>query len=384
MLFSRMKWILMFLILVLIYICSEAYLGMLLLGFFMLSLFGSIAVSLCVRNKLFFQMETTGVIAKKTAVCVIINIQNTSVFPAVKGKLTVEIRNRISGDQKREVLFFSVFGKQTESLKMEMKSRYCGMVEIEIQKAEIYDFYGIVRMILPIECQESIQVLPDRMEMTIECSEGRYESSGGMELYGDRKRDMMGDIDGYRNYLPGDSLQKIHWKLTEKWQDMIVKEYGITVERKILILLDTGKKTDTKPKFYDSMLEAVISLAGALLEYGYIFRVQWFNYKRGEWIAQEISAGQQLNDCVYSLLYTGPESDETDLLERFLSGEQKEDFSHILYFSTNTIRQENLQYMRELEITALLCLEPEQTEPADNIISYTPENWKSILRQFTI
>lgn len=43
-----------------------------------------------------------------------------------------------------------------------------------------------------------------------------------------------------REYRAGDHIHQIHWKLSEKLDGLIVRDYGLPVQNTILLLLETG------------------------------------------------------------------------------------------------------------------------------------------------
>ncbi len=43
-----------------------------------------------------------------------------------------------------------------------------------------------------------------------------------------------------REYQPGDRIRQIHWKLTEKFDSLMVRDYGLPIQNTVLLLLETG------------------------------------------------------------------------------------------------------------------------------------------------
>jgi hypothetical protein len=61
------------------------------------------------------------------------------------------------------------------------------------------------------------------------------------DCYGERPGDDPSEIFNIRSYMPGDAIDRIHWKLSSKTDKLLVREFGCPVERKILLLVDYRK-----------------------------------------------------------------------------------------------------------------------------------------------
>jgi uncharacterized protein (DUF58 family) len=68
---------------------------------------------------------------------------------------------------------------------------------------------------------------------------------------------------GVREYLPGDSLRRIHWKATARRGDLQVKEIAATTAFKVAILLDVGGFR-TEERLDEENFELAVSTAGSL------------------------------------------------------------------------------------------------------------------------
>src|SRR5699024_12069764 len=73
---------------------------------------------------------------------------------------------------------------------------------------------------------------------------------------------------GIKKYSHEDNLNHIHWKLTSKFDELIVKELTETVNDTFLILIDLtieNEKSKNHPAVIDAMMDTFISTSEALL-----------------------------------------------------------------------------------------------------------------------
>ena len=69
-----------------------------------------------------------------------------------------------------------------------------------------------------------------------------------------------------REYRPGDDIRQIHWKLSSKLDELILKEASQPESRSLLVFWD--KRTGGNPQQMDALAEVVSSAGMALLQSG--------------------------------------------------------------------------------------------------------------------
>lgn len=91
------------------------------------------------------------------------------------------------------------------------------------------------------------------------------------ELFGSYKmnypiNDDYTNIRDLRNYRIGDSLKNAHWKLSAKYDKLIIKNYELNANIKVEILLDSFKGKDAENRS-NSLEEFLVSVAGSIVSY---------------------------------------------------------------------------------------------------------------------
>lgn len=87
-----------------------------------------------------------------------------------------------------------------------------------------------------------------------------------------RPGDDPSEIFDIREYREGDNLKHIHWKLSWKLEQPMVKEFSLPLHSSLEIALELGK---VPPEQLDLQLDLCFSLARVLLEGGLSFRLTW-------------------------------------------------------------------------------------------------------------
>lgn len=104
-----------------------------------------------------------------------------------------------------------------------LKAEHLGKYEIRCKKVNIRDLLGILEAMVPVEAYCEMTVLPE-IDKTdaVETSgflAGMSETEESMEKGYD-----FSEVQDIREYIPGDKLRDIHWKLSAKQGELMVKE----------------------------------------------------------------------------------------------------------------------------------------------------------------
>ncbi len=205
-----------------------------------------------------------------------VRVKNPGRFFGFSGDLTYRLGNVFTGtfQEKREKLWIPP-GKGYESDQY-LESQYAGRIEADITSFTVYEPMhlfclkgcryrdaGVVAYPVPART-------PD--EELYSCVEGFPRE----EELNKRGTDYNPDYE-IREYIPGDELKSIHWKLTAKQDRLMVRERLQSGKHKINVLLplveDCGEN--------DKLMDALCDLLGLLLEKEYPVQLYWLGADGG-------------------------------------------------------------------------------------------------------
>ncbi|MBN1798118.1 MAG: DUF58 domain-containing protein [Spirochaetales bacterium] len=132
--------------------------------------------------------------------------------------------------------------------------------------------------------------------------------AGKVEQLGIRKQQRRGqgsEFHQLREYIPGDSVRLIDWKITSKYHKLICRQYQEEQDQQIVFLLDCGFRMHTKDgelSHFDSALNALILLAYVALKQGDSIGLMTFGGQK-RWLAPRrgISTLNHILNTVYDL-----------------------------------------------------------------------------------
>lgn len=171
-------------------------------------------------------------------------------------------------------------------------TEHCGKLYIELYKPDVFDYLGIFRLKVKNTAGQTVLVLPEPVEMEIPPHLTKL-----MEPYWQRKPGG-GFAENYeiRQYHPGDQLNQIHWKLSAKVGELMLREPMEPARGLMLLTMDlNGTASDL-----DRKLGQLLWLSQWLLEQEIPFDIRVLTAKGIE--SWTVRCKEDVNQCIISLL----------------------------------------------------------------------------------
>lgn len=170
-------------------------------------------------------------------ITVLVNIMNHSRFPLVN--LRVVVSRKEAGSEKRYWETLNMSSQQREKIEFSFEAEHCGNQHIVMEGIWLSDWLGWFEM--PVRQDRIIMAAtvyppmvplntPEIVPVVVEDEEEELEDA--------RRGQARDQILGIREYEPGDRLQEIHWKMSARTGNLVVREYGENVACQCVILLD--------------------------------------------------------------------------------------------------------------------------------------------------
>ncbi len=226
-------------------------------------------------------------------------------------KVRVKVKMLLpAGKIRARLRFTGSFSDETEERFVVLKSganefmvscAHCGMTQITLTDIRIYDPVSVFFIKKRIGASVSVSVLPTAKNIS-----GLPPVYGGeMTDEGEYSKERPGsdasEVFELREYRDGDKPSRIHWKLSERTDSLMVKEYSLPEETRIALYADMRKCAAEQA---DMMLSCLMSAAVYLLEHNVVFLLAW--YDNGSIISQEIEKEEELYYSLRALVKTKP------------------------------------------------------------------------------
>ena len=158
---------------------------------------------------------------------------------------------------------------QTTLYEVPFTVRYRGVYQVGLQAVQAMDTMGLFRLRRQFRKKVSLVVLPRVVEMT------NFPLAMNLMTEANSRFDMRDEdyttVSDVRPYLPSDSIKRVHWKLTAKRNEWLVKNFQSNALSKVTVILD-NLKLDLRYReqivIEDRMVEMALGLARFCLRRG--------------------------------------------------------------------------------------------------------------------
>lgn len=216
--------------------------------------------------------------------------------------LFVNVDNSLFDETTTHTLNIPINPFTTTAVSYPVKSSHCGIVNIHISEIIIYDLLGIFSFKKNVNIQKEIPVFPDYS--CIDDSFGMDFSDGYNELEeSTSKGNDSSEVSDVREYIPGDKLQNIHWKLSAKKDLLMVKEHISLTSSQLMFYIELAKLED---ELLDSILDYAYGIGYKLCNENIPFTFIWYSVRKKECICHTILNKTQLHDTLFQILYEVP------------------------------------------------------------------------------
>lgn len=170
-------------------------------------------------------------------------------------------------DSVREIFLRDRPGKE-QRLVLPFRAEHVGDFTPGVQAWTVEDLLGFFSLRRPVtDGQYHLLVLPNRFETDpLPLAPG----DPGSEMLAQATEDLSSPSD-IRAYQPGDPLKKIHWKLSLRKQELLVRKFEEPILREVLILMDCSRPPswghpEAEADLRDALLETAASVFAAQLQ----------------------------------------------------------------------------------------------------------------------
>ncbi|MBQ8334178.1 MAG: DUF58 domain-containing protein [Clostridia bacterium] len=203
-----------------------------------------------------------------------------------------------------------------------LPTEHCGGLIVRTETAKVYDWLGLFSLNVRKPPSSTVRVMPSPKEIPIPGELSQYLARAWRPKHGGG----YAENHEIRPYRPGDTLNLVHWKLSAKVDEMMLREPMEPDQGLMLLTIDISGTPDE----LDRKFTRLISYGERLLGRGAAFEVLALTGNGLEsWFIREQS---QLADCVDDLLCApyAPEGSLTEneyasVLRYHIGGEPDED-----------------------------------------------------------
>lgn len=245
-----------------------------------------------------------------------IQIKNKGLLPVSCVRFTVEYENLLDAKEEYQDYFMAVPARDTARLSCLLSSKACGKVHISVSSPKVYDYFHLFsfRISQPplFEAVFLPQVYP--CSLTLSSSFASFEGET-LGYHPQRKGNDPSELLGTHVFAPGDKLQRVHWKLSAKTGQMLVKDFAQPITCSTVLFLDWHySKKRVTTQILHAFLEITFSLVCAFIHTRCPLYISWFDSSKKELVRFLITEEEELYSLALPLFEAKADSIQQDII----------------------------------------------------------------------
>lgn len=272
-------------------------------------------------------------------------------FRAVaRAKALLFVEDLCTGTRTKEWVRLSVMPKGETSFVRMVSFSGTGTYRLRIKKLRLYDgtglFYGTVKG----KSEAQIRVLPKLHDIPVRLSLPVRNFYGESDVYDEHIPGFdHSELFAVREYQKGDRLQNIHWKLTAKQDELMVKEHSLPKACPVVLFLAfTPKKRTKGQEKMVPYLEAAASLSFSLTDAGCPHYVAWYDEGEQDIVRMRVDDEESLFLFLGLLMDIRWKVPKEELLLRYKEKYRMEPFVWALSLDEKLVLKRNDEVLAEL------------------------------------
>ena len=234
----------------------------------------ALPINLSVRKKLRITLYVPPNLRKHVSGEIILEVENPTWLPVLRMQCVLEAENRLNGLKKTAQIICFSMPKSNKRVALEIGDGYCGRIKLQVNQIRLYDCLGLIGVRCRREEYRSLTVQPDTFVQNLYLNSPAGVRNDSEVYSPDRPGEDMTEVFQIREYVEGDSLRQIHWKLTGKLDRLIVKEPSLPIIRSVLVFWERTVSSGD-PVQIDAHAEVLVTLCRSLVEQSVQFTVGW-------------------------------------------------------------------------------------------------------------
>ena len=218
----------------------------------------------------------------------VLSFKNKGVLPIASAEAEVVCANLRTGETDSFLISKGLGPRASRDVTLDVIPGHAGRYVLTAGQAVVRDPLGLWQR--PVQLDESIgiTVMPEIFDMNM--VPAGVAAMPESDTSASRVRGAVsGDVIDIKEYVPGDPVSNIHWKLSEKTGKDLVKVLGSPVSDQYLILLDNPADIAQDPEALDAVASVYVSLIHTLRLSEMLCYAGWTDPETGKAVIRRIA-----------------------------------------------------------------------------------------------
>ena len=302
---------------------------------FVISFFGLIVRMFTIKGHMDIPV---GISEKGDKSLIKITIKNNGLFPVAGIKVCIVVCDTMRGTKEKHWLKLPVSPRGESEFVHDMLFSKIGSYKLVLKKLRIYDMTGLMHMdIYTKRIKGELRVMPKLHELPVRLTDGTRNFYGEAETGNEERHGSNNDEMSFaREYKAGDRLQNVHWKLSAKQDELMVKEREMPQACPVVLFLEYNpEKRSVKKHEIIPYIEVAVKLSFSLMSAGCLHYVVWYDGKEKDVKRLRVHDEESLFFFIDTIMKVEWINYQENMLFRYQEKYKREPYAHALWFDTD-------------------------------------------------
>lgn len=264
-------------------------------------------------------------------------MENPTWHPLLNATVKLEVENTLYREDGDHFLNVPVRAKRKTEIAYPIVMDYSGHFVVNAKYIRFVDLLGLCDLKVDLSDSADCLIVPNEPLRSQEA--GQLYIKGVSESMESKEKGYdFSEVNGIREYIPGDKLQNIYWKLSVKKDELMVKERVSVSAMQLSVLVELANNENMG---LDAVLDLADSITKSFVKQNLPFTVCYYSVNMQElkecYIGNEVERMEWLSMMLYDQCYK--EVGRVEELFQRHHGEKKE-YLYIGYDDGNVIAEE--------------------------------------------
>lgn len=283
-----------------------------------------------------------------------LTLQNQTVWPVFGGKGQILWENLFIGEHGEIPLSFSLGCKETRTIEFEACSSWCGCVKVQFSSWKCNDFFHVFSVRRQAVAEGCTVIMPEKQNSDFSFLTREGFDMESFRYSGNRPGDDPGETYDIREYQPGDSIRQIHWKLSGKLDDIMIREKSFPVDDTVLILAEAFQ-AEREPRRAETVAEVLSAIIRDFMEKKIPCQVGIYDRNAGKFRQEKVRTEEDHEHILYSFLRYGSDGKTPVTVQEYLRNPGTQNYVNYIYITGNPEDKEAELLKQKGEVTVIGC-----------------------------
>lgn len=261
-----------------------------------------------------------------------LKVDNKSIFPILNTKYKIRFVNSITAEETIRYVRIPLGAKRSEKIAIDIQMQHCANVITTLEWVKMYDYLNIFVSKKKKKDTVVFSVFPKKED--IEIKEDSIVKSVEGNVYSTTKPgDDVSEIFGIREFTNGDRMQRIHWKLSQKCNKLLVKEYSMPLQDNKILLFEMCEEYREDIEILDSLMAQFLHVSYSMLSMENAnYKIGFLDSNTNNIELMKVTTKEELNEAIKSMFSRSKFNSNNELLLSLAENTNRNEPIMVYYF----------------------------------------------------